>query len=249
MSSRSPAPTVRTIVNPVYWSYADGSLDKYTYHHNLKHHGLPEPEAEGARGAHFPSLIFDAKTDHTSTYNARPWIIHKWPLGTGTYAYVNIAKHKLGVLQVASKTVILSAEDQEAEREKDEDEDDLESNHSQDSSDSLTSTTSSAFRARRPLSTEQLKANINEVKVLQKLLHPNVASFLDVFKEEEEKRVHLIMELVTGGDLWSYLDKHTSLIEEEVAFVAYQLCKATSYLHPNNVAHRGETAPFVVSER
>lgn len=61
-----------------------------------------------------------------------------------------------------------------------------------------------------------------------------------MFKEEEAQLIHLFLPLVTGGDLFSYLEKHGSLTEDETKFAALQLIKAVDFLHQAGIAHRGE---------
>jgi hypothetical protein len=52
------------------------------------------------------------------------------------------------------------------------------------------------------------------------------------------------MQLCTGGDLFTYLlhhiDTRARLSEGETKYIMFQLFKALSYLHRQNIAHRGE---------
>jgi meiosis-specific serine/threonine-protein kinase MEK1 len=51
------------------------------------------------------------------------------------------------------------------------------------------------------------------------------------------------MQLCTGGDLFTYLlhhiDTRARLSEGETKYIMFQLFKALSYLHRQNIAHRG----------
>ena len=165
--------------------------------------------------------MFGSDDDATATYKVGHWIIYNYPLGVGTYATVHLAAHQSGELQVACKSIALRRQEDESCPEDDDD-------------DSLTSRDSSWVS---PTDRRKLGA---EVEILKKLDHRNVASFLDVIVEEEHERIHLIVELVTGGDLWNYTAKHGSFSEDEVRFFAWQLVKALSYLHGHGIAHRGE---------
>ena len=81
-----------------------------------------------------------------------------------------------------------------------------------------------------------------EINVIKSINHPNLLGILDIAEETGElgsKRMHLILELATGGDLFSYIEKHRCLTEDEVKFIAYQLIEGLAYLHNNEIAHRG----------
>ncbi|KAL7419039.1 40s ribosomal protein L44e [Cryptotrichosporon argae] len=77
-----------------------------------------------------------------------------------------------------------------------------------------------------------------EVKLLQSLDHLNITRMLDVFDDPANESVHMVLELVTGGDLFAYLEKHGALCEPEVQWIAYQLVSALSHLHQQDIAHR-----------
>ena len=50
---------------------------------------------------------------------------------------------------------------------------------------------------------------------------------------------YIIEELVTGGDLLSYIERHGGRIDlDESRLIVYQILKAVSYLHHNHVTHR-----------
>lgn len=94
--------------------------------------------------------------------------------------------------------------------------------------------------------TQAIKS-IMEVKVLIRLSHPNINSIIDVVDEEYSLtgdlvgRLHLILELMPGGDLFSYHEKHGKLPEFEVKWIAFQLVEGLRYLHEKDIAHRGRS--------
>lgn len=74
---------------------------------------------------------------------------------------------------------------------------------------------------------------INEINILRDLDHPNVIQMLEVFKKK--RRMWIIMELCTGGDLTKRIDTMT---EMDVAVVMMQIMRAITYMHKRNVCHR-----------
>lgn len=94
-----------------------------------------------------------------------------------------------------------------------------------------------------------LAKSLTEVKVLIAFNHPNVNTILDIVDEPPTEthvgRTHLILELMAGGDLFAYVEKHHSLPEMEVKWLAYQLVKGLKYIHEQKVAHRGELSTQV----
>ncbi|GAA5915809.1 hypothetical protein JCM6882_006106 [Rhodosporidiobolus microsporus] len=84
---------------------------------------------------------------------------------------------------------------------------------------------------------DRLKAIEREVEMLKKAKHPNINKIEDVVVGEEA--VHIFLQLVSGGDLFSYLLKKTRLDAPEAKFILYQLLLALRYLHDEvGVAHR-----------
>ena len=85
-------------------------------------------------------------------------------------------------------------------------------------------------------STELLeKANI-EVRILQKLSHPNIVQYLDVHIHKTSYWIFL--EYCCEGDLKNYLLQHDFLSETQKCEIYFQCAKAVKYIHANNVVHR-----------
>ena len=51
-------------------------------------------------------------------------------------------------------------------------------------------------------------------------------------------QLYIFQELITGGDLLSYLDQAGPLSEAHAAIITRQLLEAVNYLHSNNIVHR-----------
>ena len=76
-----------------------------------------------------------------------------------------------------------------------------------------------------------------EVAILQKVgSHPNIVALRDVF--ETEDRWYLVMELVTGGELFERLVKRGPYSEKEASRLMRQMAEAIAWLHSQGVCHR-----------
>ena|SRR3989338_599803 len=75
-----------------------------------------------------------------------------------------------------------------------------------------------------------------EINILKKAKHPNVINLEDVFAEE--KRLYLVLELVTGGELFDKIVELGSYTEKDARGVVRQILDAVRYLHENNIVHR-----------
>lgn len=75
-----------------------------------------------------------------------------------------------------------------------------------------------------------------EPEILRNLHHPNLLEFVDSF--ETEKYSYLLTELVSGGELFEYLEKHDHLAERDARAVFRQLAEGVAYMHSKYVCHR-----------
>jgi len=75
-----------------------------------------------------------------------------------------------------------------------------------------------------------------EVEILKKVKHPNIISLKDMYETSEE--LYLIMELVTGGELFDKIVEKGQYSEKEAAAMVKKILSAVDYLHQNNIAHR-----------
>ncbi|KAJ8286905.1 hypothetical protein GJAV_G00044740 [Gymnothorax javanicus] len=86
--------------------------------------------------------------------------------------------------------------------------------------------------SRRGVSREDIE---REVSILQEIQHPNIITLHDVFENKAE--VILILELVTGGELFDFLAEKESLTEEQATKFLKQILDATHHLHSKHIAH------------
>jgi calcium/calmodulin-dependent protein kinase I len=76
----------------------------------------------------------------------------------------------------------------------------------------------------------------NEVEILIKIDHRNVIKLLDLFDTADY--LYLVMELVTGGELFDRIVERESYSEADAKEVMRQLLNAIKYIHANDIVHR-----------
>ena len=75
-----------------------------------------------------------------------------------------------------------------------------------------------------------------ELSILRIVDHPNIIKMYEVF--EDEKYLHLVMEMCTGGDLFDKIVGLVRFNESKAAKYMYKLFSAVNYLHEINIVHR-----------
>eukprot|EP00574_Skeletonema_japonicum_P003857 CAMPEP_0201723340 /NCGR_PEP_ID=MMETSP0593-20130828/7425_1 /ASSEMBLY_ACC=CAM_ASM_000672 /TAXON_ID=267983 /ORGANISM="Skeletonema japonicum, Strain CCMP2506" /LENGTH=484 /DNA_ID=CAMNT_0048214435 /DNA_START=230 /DNA_END=1684 /DNA_ORIENTATION=- len=75
-----------------------------------------------------------------------------------------------------------------------------------------------------------------EIETLRSMRHPNIIRLYDVYITEE--KIYIIMELMSGGELFDYVVKKGTLTEEEAARIVRTVTDALVYMHSKNVIHR-----------
>ncbi|XP_051551207.1 calcium/calmodulin-dependent protein kinase IGa [Myxocyprinus asiaticus] len=76
----------------------------------------------------------------------------------------------------------------------------------------------------------------NEIKVLRRIKHSNVVGLEDFY--ETRTHYYLVMELVSGGELFDRILNRGFYTEKDASFVIKQVLEAVSYLHQNSIVHR-----------
>ncbi|XP_029354623.1 death-associated protein kinase 2a isoform X1 [Echeneis naucrates] len=74
-----------------------------------------------------------------------------------------------------------------------------------------------------------------EVYILRQIQHPNIVTLHDVYENRTD--VVLILELVSGGELFDFLAQKESLSEEEATQFIKQILEGVNYLHTRKIAH------------
>uniref|UniRef100_A0A671NGL6 Calcium/calmodulin-dependent protein kinase type 1D-like n=1 Tax=Sinocyclocheilus anshuiensis TaxID=1608454 RepID=A0A671NGL6_9TELE len=76
----------------------------------------------------------------------------------------------------------------------------------------------------------------NEIKVLKRIKHDNVVGLEDFY--ETRTHYYLVMELVSGGELFDRILDRGVYTEKDASHVIKQVLEAVSYLHQNSIVHR-----------
>mmetsp|Transcript_856 Transcript_856/g.2122 ORF Transcript_856/g.2122 Transcript_856/m.2122 type:complete len:450 (-) Transcript_856:31-1380(-) len=76
----------------------------------------------------------------------------------------------------------------------------------------------------------------NEIRIMKQVRHENCIAFHEMF--EAQDKVHIIMELVTGGELLERVIENEYYSEREAANLFHQMARAVAYLHGIGVVHR-----------
>ena len=83
----------------------------------------------------------------------------------------------------------------------------------------------------------KLKAYYGEAEILASIRHPNIIGLEKVFVTDNT--IYMFQDLVTGGDLFSYLEsKQGRLSEVEAAVILRQIVVAICFLHEKSIVHR-----------
>ena len=86
------------------------------------------------------------------------------------------------------------------------------------------------------LNPEELAVVHDEVEIMHMIDHPNCVKLYEMF--ETKKKLYLVMELLTGGELFDRITSKGQFSEREAAHVIKQVAQALKYLHAEGVVHR-----------
>uniref|UniRef100_A0A8K9UFV6 Calcium/calmodulin-dependent protein kinase IV n=1 Tax=Oncorhynchus mykiss TaxID=8022 RepID=A0A8K9UFV6_ONCMY len=94
----------------------------------------------------------------------------------------------------------------------------------------------------KPYAVKTLKKTVDkkivrtEIGVLLRLSHPNIIKLKEIFETPSE--ISLVLELVTGGELFERVVEKGFYTERDAADAVIQVLEAVAYLHENGVVHR-----------
>ena len=84
---------------------------------------------------------------------------------------------------------------------------------------------------------EQYKKNLKmETEILKKVDHGSIIKMLEIYETDEY--LFLVMELVTGGELFDKIVEKGCYTEKEAAILVHKIVSAIDYLHDMDICHR-----------
>lgn len=83
---------------------------------------------------------------------------------------------------------------------------------------------------------KQLISLFNEIVIMRNVQHPNIIKLLEVY--ETDDKLCLIMQLVTGGELFDRIAELGSYSERDASLTMLSLLRAIKYLHDKGIVHR-----------
>lgn len=86
------------------------------------------------------------------------------------------------------------------------------------------------------LSADEEQSLLSEVSIMEKLHHPNIVLMKEYF--DCPKYMYLVMELLTGGQLYDRIMKKGHYTEHEARIAFRQIVSAISYCHGLGIVHR-----------
>eukprot|EP00455_Lapot_gusevi_P033797 TRINITY_DN3706_c0_g1_i1.p1 TRINITY_DN3706_c0_g1~~TRINITY_DN3706_c0_g1_i1.p1 ORF type:complete len:362 (+),score=105.31 TRINITY_DN3706_c0_g1_i1:64-1149(+) len=90
--------------------------------------------------------------------------------------------------------------------------------------------------SKKKLNAEELAVVNDEVEIMHRIDHPNVVKLYEIY--DTTSKLYMVMELLTGGELFERIVDKQSFSEREAANVIRQIASAMSYLHSIGVVHR-----------
>ncbi|EKE40169.1 hypothetical protein ENUP19_0006G0010 [Entamoeba nuttalli] len=79
-------------------------------------------------------------------------------------------------------------------------------------------------------------AILDECEILKRLDHPNIIKLKEVY--QTTKYLYMVIELVTGGELFDQIVAETHFTEAKCRIIIRQIFSALEYLHSQNIIHR-----------
>lgn len=89
--------------------------------------------------------------------------------------------------------------------------------------------------------------NRNEFAILEETQHPYITRVFELM--EDQRYYYIIMELITGGNLFDMIKSMRRFSEEQASNIIKQLSLALNYMHGLNIMHRDLKPENLMCER
>ncbi|XP_065657077.1 calcium/calmodulin-dependent protein kinase type 1D isoform X4 [Hydra vulgaris] len=76
----------------------------------------------------------------------------------------------------------------------------------------------------------------NEISILKKINHAHIVNLIEVI--DNHRFIYIVMELVTGGELFDRIVERGSYTEADASHLVKQILNAVGYLHERSIMHR-----------
>jgi len=86
------------------------------------------------------------------------------------------------------------------------------------------------------LNKEELAVVHDEVEIMQRVEHKHCVRLFEIY--ETTQKLYMVMELLTGGELFDRIVTKGSYSEKEAAEVVHTVAEALKYLHDDGIVHR-----------
>ena len=86
------------------------------------------------------------------------------------------------------------------------------------------------------LNADELAVVHDEVEIMHRIQHENCVTLFELF--ETNKKIYMVMELLTGGELFDRIVAKGSYSEKEASEVIASVTSAIQYLHNTGIVHR-----------
>ena len=83
---------------------------------------------------------------------------------------------------------------------------------------------------------EDMNDITREIDIMKKVKHSNIIQLYEDL--DEPKKMNLVMELVTGGELFDRIVAKGNYTEKDAATTIVTLCSALNHLHEKKIVHR-----------
>lgn len=85
---------------------------------------------------------------------------------------------------------------------------------------------------------EKKDAAMHEIGIMESIqVHPNIVEVVDVLRDDVSKRTHVVMELLTGGNLLSRVIQEQGLEESNVRHIMYSVLSGLAHIHAQGICH------------